>query len=88
MGDDHFVTTTRDRAEGAKPNIAFRAEPFRCRYEPLPDITTHELARIVPFLLLAHARGPATNEGEWLALGEANRHLPVIDPGDEGGPPA
>lgn len=52
------------------------AAPFRFRYEPLPDITVHELARIVEFLIVWASRPHLAGREAWEALGEAKRHLP------------
>lgn len=44
-------------------------QPLAVKYEPLPDITAYELARLLPYLT------SPIYEGDWEALGSANRHL-------------
>lgn len=50
--------------------------PFRCRFEPQADITAYELALILPFLLKFNGWSCTQIKEEWIALGDARRHLP------------
>jgi hypothetical protein len=45
-----------------------------CEFKPLPDITTHELARITPHLI----RGEFDVE-QWATLGTASRHFVLTE---------
>ncbi len=44
--------------------------PITAHWTPRPDITAHELAILLPYLL-----GKPVYEEDWDALGEATRHL-------------
>lgn len=51
------------------------SQPISASFEPQPDITAYELARLLPYL---SSRMPLY-EGGWEALGSANRHLRRYD---------
>lgn len=45
-------------------------QPISCAYEPCPDITSFELATLLPYLF-----GRLMYQEDWGKLGEATRHL-------------
>jgi hypothetical protein len=65
VSTDKFVTVEA----GAFRTIT---QPIDCWFDPQPDITAFELARILPYLTSRHQ---GIYEADWQALGAATRHL-------------
>lgn len=55
---------------GDSSRLGFTWTGIIAQFEPLPDITAYELARLIPFF-----QGMALTEEKWGSLGTATRHL-------------
>lgn len=56
--------------EAEPVTMRFRSAAIPCRWEPKPDITSYELAQLIPFF-----HGQWMTEEKWAELGDATRHL-------------